>query len=690
MATETEAGSFQVGRARRGAAFYRLAILGSPAITPVLILDLWGSKQLNLRAILLVRNEADIWSRTLEAALKLFDHLYVVEHCPTDRTDEITARMRAKYPAKISTYTMRQQGYFQSELSGLFARTAFSGGADWVFFIDADEFLRFRSRAALEDALAGRDGEIVSLTWRNLMPSRLGTFQRFDLAQTFQTRTAPSSYGKLVMHRDWAARFPTFEVALGNHSVLPWAGAAHAFGPSVGELLHIPIRSVERLREKVSSSIASLEARAGDTPGAGRHLYELAQMLANSSEAEIAALALDYGSPSPAAGPEAALVQVDDFVGDAPASASGETRSRDAAETRRLDRAVPWLPSPATRGQKLAVLEGNDVQVRLQPISGRRTFAPAQFEALSGEGPIIDATAWVEAARAAFAPTETVVGSAWSGHIPTLFFLMRILSPRRYVELGTHNGMSFFTACQAAAKAEPPCECIAIDTWEGDVQAGIYSENVFSHFEYLLHTRYPHVGNYIRGFFDDAVHSFQDGSIDLLHIDGLHTYEAVRNDFETWLPKMSSRGVVIFHDTIVEEEGFGVWRFWQEIADRFPSWNSQHTYGLGIAFVGDPLNDFAEFLAALGSNAMASGVMNEIATGVGRLVRDAIYPAAGHHPSPTQTKVLAGAAVDRSAQKALTRAAVDRAVQKVHSSFSWRVTKPLRWSRRLVRNLTGK
>ncbi|WP_324285444.1 class I SAM-dependent methyltransferase (plasmid) [Enterobacter ludwigii] len=37
--------------------------------------------------------------------------------------------------------------------------------------------------------------------------------------------------------------------------------------------------------------------------------------------------------------------------------------------------------------------------------------------------------------------------------------------------------------------------------------------------------------------FDSAVHGFSDSSIDLLHIDGSHTYHDVRNDFINWLPQ---------------------------------------------------------------------------------------------------------------------------------------------------------
>jgi predicted O-methyltransferase YrrM len=41
------------------------------------------------------------------------------------------------------------------------------------------------------------------------------------------------------------------------------------------------------------------------------------------------------------------------------------------------------------------------------------------------------------------------VPSAWIGHAPFLKFIIREFKPRSFVELGTHNGFSYFVGAQA-------------------------------------------------------------------------------------------------------------------------------------------------------------------------------------------------------------------------------------------------
>ena len=193
--------------------------------------------------------------------------------------------------------------------------------------------------------------------------------------------------------------------------------------------------------------------------------------------------------------------------------------------------------------------------------------------------------------------------SAWIYHIPMVPVFIKLLRPRVLVELGTFRGDSYMSFCQAVAKIGTGTQCTAVDTWQGDAHAGFYPLQIYEDLKAHHDPRYGHFSRLHKALFDAAVSEFAGGSIDLLHIDGLHTYEAVKHDYETWLPKLSSRGVILFHDTFIRERGFGVWQLWDEVSQGRPHFNITYGCGLGILAVGSEVpQTFLDFLAELNKN----------------------------------------------------------------------------------------
>lgn len=182
-----------------------------------------------------------------------------------------------------------------------------------------------------------------------------------------------------------------------------------------------------------------------------------------------------------------------------------------------------------------------------------------------------------------------IYSSAWSGHIFFAYDLVSNIKPKLIVELGTHKGNSLFSFAQAIKDNKLKTKLYGIDTWEGDKQAGYYGDCVYQEFIDIKNKYYKDVDIVpMRMLFDDALPLFKDNSIDILHIDGLHTYEAVKHDFDNWLPKVNKKnGIILFHDICEKKDDFGVYKFWDELQKKYNTLSFSHYHGLGVIFLGN-------------------------------------------------------------------------------------------------------
>ena len=190
------------------------------------------------------------------------------------------------------------------------------------------------------------------------------------------------------------------------------------------------------------------------------------------------------------------------------------------------------------------------------------------------------------ALQSMFWQPEYLEPSAWMEHLPFAFWLMDAQRPRTFVELGSHHGTSYFAFCQAAGRLGLDARCFAVDTWKGDEHAGFYDERIFNKVRAYNDAHYSGFSSLVRSTFDEAAAHFSDGAVDLLHIDGLHTFDAVSHDFEWWLPKLSQRAVVVLHDINVRERGFGVFELFEKLKETYPCFEFVHGHGLGVVGVG--------------------------------------------------------------------------------------------------------
>lgn len=176
-----------------------------------------------------------------------------------------------------------------------------------------------------------------------------------------------------------------------------------------------------------------------------------------------------------------------------------------------------------------------------------------------------------------------MVFSTWVDHLPFAYDLVEALRPKMVVELGVYNGLSFFTFCQAMKEHDVDGVAYGVDCWEGDEHTDAYDESIYNDVAAHARDHYRGTTYLMKMLFNEALQHFDPDSIDLLHIDGLHTYDAVKEDFTNWYPKVKPGGIVLFHDVMAKMKDFGAWKYFAEVAAEHPeNFKFNHGFGLGV------------------------------------------------------------------------------------------------------------
>lgn|GEM_PF-876356 len=174
---------------------------------------------------------------------------------------------------------------------------------------------------------------------------------------------------------------------------------------------------------------------------------------------------------------------------------------------------------------------------------------------------------------------DDIPGSCWDGHRAFAEWLVQTMNPKTIVDLGVDFGYSTFSfAIPRIGKV------YGIDNFVGDDFTGFVEDGIKYKFAMMKREKLHLQDNleFVKGDFSEVAKTW-DKKIDILHIDGSHHYDDVKKDFETWSEFLNDGGVILLHDTVVEEENgkeYGVKKFFEEID--LPKLNFTHCFGLGI------------------------------------------------------------------------------------------------------------
>jgi predicted O-methyltransferase YrrM len=175
-----------------------------------------------------------------------------------------------------------------------------------------------------------------------------------------------------------------------------------------------------------------------------------------------------------------------------------------------------------------------------------------------------------------------------------ILILAKILEQRRpnsVLEIGTASGGTLFIFCRLA---QAMASIVSIDVPAGQFGGGYHYWKAPLYRAFVCGQQKIHLlqtDSHLDSTIKKVETLLGKQAIDFLHIDGDHTYEGVKKDFQMYSRLVRKGGLIVIHDITVNppEPGCQVNRFWEEVKTTYNykeiiQDSQQNGAGIGIIF----------------------------------------------------------------------------------------------------------
>ena len=215
----------------------------------------------------------------------------------------------------------------------------------------------------------------------------------------------------------------------------------------------------------------------------------------------------------------------------------------------------------------------------------RTLFFDQVVDRMRRTGPIDDLDVLIKLATRGFWNAITPIQNPKEIH--ALLSILQQMRPKSVLEIGTASGGTLFLLTRVAA---PDARLVSVDLPGGPGGGGYPASKI------PLFKAFPLPGQRLElirdNSHDPAVRArvaelAGDTGIDFLVIDGDHSYEGVKSDFEMYGPLVKPPGLIAFHDIDYDPQ---VRRFWDEVKvgrrHQEIGADQGQKFGFGLLYIG--------------------------------------------------------------------------------------------------------